>query len=199
LEGLGPHLRRDKGHRGVPGAHEPCRPAEYPPVRERRSCALSWSEVRPTPRWRKQNSNVRSRAGERLFSALPSETGARKVKPLTGLGPRQRCSVAAPYSFPFVVGPRVRIRLPPAESQRTVGSNGSEAPLCRCCERSGSGPSLQHQPVGRPGPFSSGGPTHAIQVMSTSTTVSTFSILKPATKPRRSLSSCTTPSRRSRL
>jgi len=38
------------------------------------------------------------------------------------------CLEWLPIAFPFAVGPRVRIRLPPAESLRTIGSAGREPP-----------------------------------------------------------------------
>jgi hypothetical protein len=56
-----------------------------------------------------------------------SETAARrKAEPLTGSGPKRQCLPGVlPTAFPFAEGPRVRIRLPPAESLRSIGPSAA--------------------------------------------------------------------------
>jgi hypothetical protein len=68
--------------------------------------------------WREPDSNHRSRSCERLFSASP--IGRRRHERRSHLQVQVRngnaCLEWLPTAFPFAEGPRVRIRLPPAES-----------------------------------------------------------------------------------
>src|SRR6516164_10725565 len=59
-----------------------------------------------------------------LFWALPIEDGGTKRRSHLQVQVRDgdACLEWLRIGFPFAVGPRVRIRLPPAESPRTIGS-----------------------------------------------------------------------------
>jgi hypothetical protein len=76
---------------------------------------------------KRNSSNVRVHSA-RINNGTPahrcqSETAARKAEPPTGSGRTgNACLEWLPTAFPFAEGPRVRIRLPPPGSLRTIGS-----------------------------------------------------------------------------
>jgi hypothetical protein len=59
---------------------------------------------------------------ESRFLATESVSAGSRAEPLTGqVRDGDACMEWLPIAFPFTAGPRVRIRLPPAESPRLVG------------------------------------------------------------------------------
>jgi hypothetical protein len=84
------------------------------------------SLLRQTDCWREVDSNLRSRFCEGLRWALPIRDGAWKAKPPTGRDGDDAWG-ALPIVVPFAMGPRVRIRLPPAGSLRTSGPSAEGA------------------------------------------------------------------------
>jgi hypothetical protein len=84
-----------------------------------------------TPRWRKADSNHRSRRCERLCWALPVGTSARKPSHLKYRSEIAMIAWDLPAAVPFAVGPRVRIRLPANLSRSTSALSASLQSLGR--------------------------------------------------------------------